>query len=201
MVSVLIADQHRLYSAALEALLRLSDGMDVVGHASSGLELGTQAQSRRPAVVVVDIVLPGLDAAIPLLQALRPAPAVLLLSGQGTIAELSQAMTWGAHGYLRKTNAPGELIEAIRTLAVGHQSFDPLLLSDVMTAPAALSRPSARELSTLLLIAAGLSNKEIASRLALSPGTVRNYVSAVILKTHARNRVDAIRIAREYAWI
>jgi two-component system response regulator DesR len=201
MVTVLIGDEHRLYSAAIEALLRQTSDLEVLGHANSGQQLQAMAARSCPDVTVVDSLLPGLDAAIPGLRAVRPVTALLLLSGSGSAAELSQAMTWGAHGYLRKSNAPAELLAGVRDLAAGHQRFDPSLLADAMSVPGMLSRPSARELSTLRLVAAGLSNKEIAGTLALSPGTVRNYVSAVIAKTNARNRVDAIRIAREYAWI
>lgn len=200
-ITVAIAEAHRLYAAGLDALLDGEPGIDVVGWAADGPELEVIGATLHPNVVIADLALPDLEDAVFRLHTQRPRSALLLLgSAEGGMVGLSQALTWRAKGYLYKDTAPDALVGAVRDLAADRQVFDPALVAAAMRRGSP-STPSARELSTLRLVADGLTSREIAVRLSLSPGTVRNYVSSVIAKTNARNRVDAVRIARERSWI
>lgn len=202
MITVAVGEAHKLYAAGLDALLCAENDIDVVGHAVDGSELEVIGATQHPHVVIADLALPGLEDAVFRLHAQRPVSALLLLgTAKAGMVGLSQALTWRAKGYLCKDTDPAALVRAVREVAGGAQVFDPALVSASMRHGAAHTAPSARELSTLRLLADGLTNREIAERMSLSPGTVRNYVSSVIAKTNARNRVDAIRIAREYSWI
>jgi two-component system response regulator DesR len=203
MTTVLLADPHQLVASAIGTVLGLESDLDIVGIVSDGREVLPIARRTTPDLVLMDAAMPGLDSILVAteLRTAFPALSVMLMTSTGSAIELQRAMGCGAHGYLRKNVTPSALVAAVRQVAAGQQIFDPGIVIDAVTRRNAAATPSARELMTLRLVAAGMSNKEVAAKLCLTPGTVRNYVSSVITKTNARNRVDAVRIAREFAWI
>ncbi|MEV4558569.1 response regulator transcription factor [Kitasatospora sp. NPDC049285] len=197
---VLLADAHHLFRCGLAALLDREEDLAVVAEAAGGEEALAAALRTRPAVAVLG--LDGQDpAAAERLRQAAPHTAVLLLvPALPRTAELRRALVEGAAGVLLKDVQAAALIAAVREVARGGRVYDPRLVLDVVrTGPG--SPLSRRELAVLGEIAEGSSVREAAAALSLSPGTVRNYVSAAIAKTRARNRVDAIRIARECGWL
>ena len=202
-IKVVLADEHPLVSAGLCALLGAQPDIEVVATVFRGNDVVDTCRRTLPALAILDARLPGLDAisaAISVRIAI-PATKVLILTPSGHPAELQVAMHAGVDGYLRKDVTPIALLDAVRRIAAGHQVLDPTVVRHAVSRRSDVIAPTASELRTLKMVAIGLSNKEIADVLCLSPGTVRNYVSSVIAKTNARNRVDAIRIARDLAWI
>ncbi len=200
-ISILLADGHHLFRAALGALLDREDDLAVVSEAAWGDDALTQAQLLRPAVAVLDLDLPGLPAldVAALMNSQLPDTGVLVLTAFARPAEVKRALAEGVDGVLLKDLPPTRLLAAIRTLATGGQVYDPALVVDaVRTQPGG---PTPRELTVLRLVAEGSSVGEVAKSLSLSQGTVRNYVSSAIARTGARNRCDAIRIARESGWL
>jgi two-component system response regulator DesR len=200
-VRVLIAEDMLLLREALVELLRLDDGIDVVAQVTGGLEIVAAAERHRPDVAVIDIDLPGMDgitAAAELGKRL-PGCRVLILTALSRPGEVRRALNAGVAGFVPKDIRPDEFVAAIRTVAAGGEVVDPAL---VMTALRAPENPlTQREMEVLRLSATGAQPLEIAERLFLTYGTVRNYLTSAVTKLGARNRIDAIRIASEAGWI
>jgi two-component system response regulator DesR len=200
-ISVLLADGHRLFRSALTALLDREADLSVVAEAAEGDDALTGALLLRPAVAVLDLDLPGrpaLDVAAAV-GAQVPETRVLLLTAFARPADVKRALADGVDGVLLKDLPPERLLGAVRTLAAGGQVYESSLLVDAVRARP--GGPTPRELVVLRLVADGCSVAEVARSLSLTQGTVRNHVSSVIARTGARNRVDAIRIARESGWL
>jgi two-component system, NarL family, response regulator DesR len=201
MIRILIAEDQSMVRGALAALLALEPDLEVVAEVSAGDQVLAAAREHRPDIALLDIEMPGMDG-IEAAAALRrelPDCTPLILTTFGRPAYLRRAIEAGAAGFLVK-DAPAErLANAIRRAAAGERVVDPEL------AAAALAdgdtRLTPREQGVLEASAAGAPISEIAERLHLSEGTVRNYLSAAIGKTGARNRVEALRIARERGWL
>ena len=200
-VRVLLADGHHLFRSGLGALLDREDDLAVVAEAPTAEAAAAEAARTRPAVAVLDPDLPGPGgpAAAALVRAGAPGTAVLLLASQPRTADVQRAVADGVPGILLKDVPPAALIAAVRELARGGRVYDPRLVVDVVRGGGVPLTP--RELTVLGHVAGGSTINEVAAALSLSPGTVRNYVSAAIAKTRARNRCDAIRIARERGWL
>jgi two-component system response regulator DesR len=186
---------------ALAALLALEPDLEVVAQVPSGDEVLSAARETRPDVALLDIEMPGMDG-IEAAAALRrdlPETVPLIVTTFGRPAYLRQAMEAGAAGFLVK-DAPSErLANAIRRAATGERVVDPELAAAALADPE--SPFTAREREVLEASAGGAPISEIAGRLFLAEGTVRNYLSAAIGKTGARNRIEAVRIAREKGWV
>lgn len=200
-ITVLLADGHRLFRSALAALLDREADLSVVAEPGCGDDALRDAQLTAPDVAVLDLDLPGLPA-LDLAAALQDGATgtrVLLLSAYARPAEVKRALADGVDGVLLKDLAPDRLLAAVRALAAGDQVYEPALLRDAVRARP--GGPTPRELAVLGLVADGFSIAEVARSLSLSQGTVRNHVSSVISRTGARNRCDAIRIARESGWL
>lgn len=201
MIRVLLAEDLHLIRGALAVLLALEDDIDVVAELERGDEIVTTALRVRPDVAVLDIELPGMDGltAAAQLWEMLPACPVLVLTGYGRPGNLRQALQAHARGFLVK-DAPAErLADGIRRVARGERVIDPELVAAALETG---DNPlSPREIAVLRETAKGAPADEIARRLHLSTGTVRNYLSSVIAKVGARNRVDAIRIARDTGWL
>jgi DNA-binding NarL/FixJ family response regulator len=204
---VLIADDHPVYRDGLASLLEPMDGIDVVGRAADGVEAVEQALARRPDVVIMDLQMPrlnGIDATRRVLAEL-PDTGVLVITMGEDESTVFTAVTAGARGYLQKGADADEVVQAIRTVHGGGVVFGASLAHRVarvfaggpINAPAAFPELSEREREILDLVAAGLSNGDIAGRLHLSPKTVRNNVSAILTKLRARDRSAMIIRARE----
>jgi two-component system response regulator DesR len=200
-IRLLLADDQELVRQALCALLALEDDFEVVASVGRGDEVVDAARAHRPDVALLDIEMPGLDglAAAAVLAAQVPDCRVVMLTTFGRAGYLRRAMEAGAAGFVVK-DAPAEVLAAaIRRVRAGERVVDPALA--VATLAAGESPLTARERDVLITARTGATVAEIAARLYLSEGTVRNYVSAAITKTGARNRVEAVRIADERGWL
>ncbi|GAA3232948.1 response regulator transcription factor [Actinocorallia longicatena] len=201
MIKVLLAEDQHVVRAALAALLDLEPDLTVVAQVATGADVLPAALVALPDVAVLDIDMPvrdGLAAAAELRERL-PGCRVLMLTGDGRPGQLRRAMEARVTGFLLKTVPPDELAAAIRTVAAGGRVVDPSLAAaawDLADNPL-----TPRELDVLRLTAGGAEAPEIAERLFLSPGTVRNNLTSIIAKLNARGRPDAVRIAREAGWL
>ncbi|MEU8637176.1 response regulator transcription factor [Amycolatopsis sp. NPDC048633] len=200
-IRLLLADDQELVRQALCALLALEDDFEVVASVGRGDEVVAAAREHRPDVALLDIEMPGLDglAAAAVLAAQVPDCRVVMLTTFGRAGYLRRAMDAGAAGFVVKDAPADVLADAIRRVRKGERVVDPALA--VATLAAGESPLTARERDVLITARTGATVAEIASRLYLSEGTVRNYVSAAITKTGARNRVEAVRIADERGWL
>jgi two-component system response regulator DesR len=200
-IRLLLADDQELVRQALCALLALEDDFEVVASVGRGDEVVGAAREHRPDVALLDIEMPGLDglAAAAVLAAQVPDCRVVMLTTFGRAGYLRRAMEAGAAGFVVKDAPADVLADAIRRVRKGERVVDPALA--VATLAAGESPLTARERDVLITARTGATIAEIASRLYLSEGTVRNYVSAAITKTGARNRVEAVRVADERGWL
>ncbi|MBO2458351.1 response regulator transcription factor [Actinomadura violacea] len=201
MSRVLIAEDMHLLREALAELLGLEDDMEVVAQVDSGARIVAEAERTRPDVAILDIDLPELDglaAAAPLAERV-PGCRVLILTALSRAGHLRRALEAGVAGFVRKDIRPDELAAAVRTVAAGGTVIDPALAATALLAPP--SPLTQRETEVLRLSATGAQPLEIAERLFLSYGTVRNYLTSSVGKLGARNRIDAVRIATEAGWI
>lgn len=206
---VLLADDHPVYRGGLQMMLESTGLVEVVGLAADGAEAVALAAELRPAVVVMDLQMPVLDGieATRRIVAARPETAVLALTMHEDEENVLAAMLAGARGYLVKGADQVQILRAITAVAAGEVIFGPALAARVATffTQLAVSRPDPdafpqltnREREVLDLIAAGLSNRQIAERLVLAPKTIRNNVSTVFAKLQVADRAEAIVRARE----
>ncbi|MGA2011734.1 MAG: response regulator transcription factor [Solirubrobacteraceae bacterium] len=201
MIRVLLAEDQHLIRGALLALIRLNHDMQVVAELSHGDQILPACIRERPDVAVLDIDLPGTDG-LTAAAALRdelPQTRVLILTGLGNPGHLVRALEAEVAGFLRKDAPPQELADAIRRVAKNQRFLDPELVATALRIGTSPLTP--RETDVLRVAAAGSTTEEIGAELYLSGPTVRNYLSNAISKLDARNRIDAIRIARDAGWI
>lgn len=201
MIRVLLAEDQRMFRTAVRRLLELEGDIDVVVEVGRGDELVAAALAARPDVAVVDIEMPaqdGISAALELRRSL-PTCRTLILTMYGRPGFVQRAMEGGASGFMLK-DAPVEVLAAaIRRCAAGEDVVDPTLAARALRAgPCPLST---REREILAACAEGLSTAEIATRVWLSEGALRNRVSEILGKLGVRNRAEAVQIARENGWL
>jgi two-component system, NarL family, response regulator DesR len=200
-IRVLLAEDQGMMRGALALLLRLESDIDVVAEVGSGDAVVPAARERRPDVALLDIEMPGmsgLDAATALRDAV-PDCRVLILTTFGRPGYLRRAMEAGARGFLVKDTPVEELAVAIRRVLAGERVVDPALAAAALSAgPNPLTD---RERDVLAAAVDGSTIADIAGRLHLSESTVRNYLSAAIGKTGARNRMEAVAAARSQGWL
>ena len=202
-IRVVLADDHQLFRQGLKALLDLERGMTVVGEASDGLEVQRIAVDQNAEVVLMDINMPivdGLSATRELIRA-RPDTGVIILSMHHEEGHVFQALRAGARGYLLKTSRVSEVAGAIRAVASGLSLLDPSVTSSVVsefkrmsskqTPEDGLGQLTETEVRILQHVAAGMSNKEIASRLSLAESTVKNRLSVLFEKIGVLDRTQA----------
>jgi DNA-binding NarL/FixJ family response regulator len=212
-VRVLIADDQRVVREGLAMLVGLIDGVAVIGTVSDGHDAVRIAGLEHPDVVLMDLRMPGMNGAeaTALIRAGHPETQVLVLTTYADDESLFPALRAGARGYLTKDASAEEIERAIRALAAGQTHLDAAiqqrLVAAVLDAPD--HRPnvepeslpdglSRREVEVLKLIAAGLSNTEIADALFVSHATVKTHVNRILSKTGARDRAQAVRYAYEH---
>jgi two-component system, NarL family, response regulator DesR len=201
MIRILIAEDQGMVRGALAALLALEPDLEVVAEVASGDEVLTAARETHPDVALLDIEMPGMDGveAAATLRRELPETAPLIVTTFGRPTYLRRAMEAGAAGFLVKDAPSDRLANAIRRAATGERVVDPELAAAALAEGE--SPLTTREREALEASADGAPISEIAGRLYLSEGTVRNYLSAAIVKTGARNRVEALRIARDKGWL
>jgi len=200
-IRVLIVEDVELTRSALAALLRQVADIQVVAEVSTGPVIVPMAEVMTPDVVIInnDLTISELGPLVARLRATMPECAVLVLTDPRKSFTARTSRRTDPPSYLIKDVSAEILVDTVRRLAAGERVID----HRIAIASLARSGPvlTNRELEVLGLAADGASVVEIASRLYLSLGTVRNYLSKVIGKTGARNRIDAIRIAREAGWL
>jgi DNA-binding NarL/FixJ family response regulator len=212
MIRVLLADDQALIRAGFRLLLSTADGIEVVGQASNGAEAVEAARRERADVVLMDIRMPGVDG----LEATRRIAADEALAGVKVIILTTfesdeyvyQAIRSGASGFLLKDAEPADLLQAVRVVARGDALLAPSvtrrLITDLVSRPErprtdgrALRGLTEREREVLSLVAAGLSNDEIAGKLFVSPLTSKTHVSRIMTKLDARDRAQLVVMAYE----
>jgi DNA-binding NarL/FixJ family response regulator len=198
---VVIADDHPVYRQGLAKVLT-SSGIDVVDEAATGLGAIEVVQRTAPDVVVMDLNMPRLSGAEATrrLTELAPATQVLVLTVSAEEEDVTEAILAGARGYVLKDDPLDEVVSGIRAVAAGESLISPRIASMLLGRireresdafahpPAPLSE---REIEVLKLVANGMSNQEIGDELFITPSTVRNHISSILMKLQVDNRVQA----------
>lgn len=198
---VLLAEDQAMVRGALVALLELDPGVRVVAQVARGDEVLAAARMHRPDVALLDIEMPGLDglAATAALTAALPECRVVVLTTFGRSGYLRRAMENGAAGFLLKDAPSSELVGALRRVVAGERVVDPGLAAQALSDG---DNPlTARERDVLRTAGDGAPVDDVARRLFLSPGTVRNHLSAAIRKTGTRTRIEAVLAAERRGWL
>ncbi len=202
-IKVLLVDDHAVVRAGLRTLLSNEPDISIVGEAKDGIEAIAKAGEVKPDVILMDIFMPrcsGLEAVLKIKQDPQ-SPRVLILTVSEREQDLFQALRLGADGYLLKSATINEVAEAIRRTFAGEGQLSPGMASRLMAEfRRKASRPelSVRELEVLELLAEGLPDAEIASKLFISVSTVRTYLHRLLEKLHLKNRVEAAAYAVRY---
>ncbi|OLL73531.1 putative two-component system response regulator [Pseudonocardia sp. Ae168_Ps1] len=201
MTRLLVADDEHLIRDAIIGLLDLEDDFDIVGRAASGDEALATALALRPDVAMLDLQLPGPDG-IEVARRLAtqlPQCRCIIVTSHARPGYLKAALAAGVCGFLPKTTSSHTLAEVVRTVAGGGRYVDPELAAEAISAGDSPLTP--RESDVLALARDGAPIDEIARRVSLSPGTVRNHLAAVITKLGTTNRHEAVQAAARRGWI
>jgi DNA-binding NarL/FixJ family response regulator len=207
---LLLVDDHALFREGLIALLCYQDDFAVVGEAEDAESALNQARALQPDIVLMDIELPGEDgvSATRRLTTEMPAVTVVILTVRDDSQTLFEAIKAGAQGYLVKNARSRELLERLRGLARGEGAISRRLaariLEEIRGEPGPLGPEealTARELEVLELVAARLSNAEIAERLVVSEHTIKNHMKSILAKLHLRNRHQAAAYGVARGWL
>ena len=216
-IRLLIADDQRLVRTGFRVIIGSAGGIDVIGEAADGVEAIERAVALQPDVVLMDIRMPRLDG----LQATRTVLSrtdarVLILTTFDSDEYVYEALRAGASGFLLKDAPAEQLIAAIRSVAAGDALIDPAVTRRLIgrftralrpvpeqdaVVPERLAALTSRELEVLRLIAAGLSNAEIAARLVVEESTVKTHVGRLLTKLDLRDRVQAVVLAYESGFV
>ena len=205
-IRILLADDHPVLRSGLEALLGLEEGLEVVGQASTGEEAVEKTRLLRPAVVVMDLAMPGIGGleATRRVLALGLGARVLVLTSQTEEEFLLPVLEAGAAGFVRKTSADTDLLTAIRAVAEGEVFLYPsatrVLLKQYKQSrepheAGPLEKLSEREREVLTLTAEGYSSAEIGKKLFLSPKTVDTYRARMMQKLGLTHRAELVHLA------
>jgi two-component system, NarL family, response regulator DesR len=200
-IRLLLADDQALVRSALAALLDLEDDFEVVAQVGRGDQVVAAAREHDPDVALLDIEMPGMDglAAAAALAHEVPSCKVIILTSFGRPGYLRRAMESAALGFVVKDVPAEQLADAVRRVMRGERVVDPALAAATLAGGA--SPLTGRERDVLVAARDGATVADIAGKLFLSEGTVRNYLSAAIAKTGVRNRVEAVRVADERGWL
>jgi DNA-binding NarL/FixJ family response regulator len=215
-IRVLIADDQRVVREGLTMVLGLLQDVDVVGAASDGAEAVALAEDLHPDIVLMDLRMPRCDGveATRLLRDREPDVKVVVLTTYSDDRSVIDALRAGARGYLTKDAGGAEIRQALRHVLDDQAVIDPAvqrhLIDAIATAPQAPGPPAPsafpdgltpREAEVLSLIAAGLSNAEIAERLVISEGTVKSHINRLLAKIGARDRAQAVAYAYQHGLV
>ncbi|HYG94006.1 MAG TPA: response regulator transcription factor [Nocardioides sp.] len=206
-VRVLVVDDQELFRRGLTMLLAVEDGIEVVGEASDGHEGMQLAVSTAPDVVLLDVRMPqqsGIEACLAIKEAV-PTAKIIMLTASDEEADLYEAVKSGASGYLLKDSSIEEVAQGIRVVADGQSLISPSMAAKLIDEFKTMSRPERstgpalkltdRELEVLRLVAKGLSNRDVAQRLAISENTVKNHVRNMLEKLQLHSRMEAVMYA------
>jgi DNA-binding NarL/FixJ family response regulator len=211
MIRVLIAEDQTLMRQGLRTILDLEDGFEVVGEARDGQEAVHQALALRPDLVLMDVQMPHMNGveATRRISAAVPQTKVIILTTFDYDEYVFDGIKSGARGYLLKDVPAAELLATLRRVHSGESIIQPSIAARMIAEFGRRHDPAAppvealteRERDVLRLLADGLSNREIAARLVLAEGTIKNHVSTILDKLHAANRTQAARMARDQGLI
>lgn len=209
-IRILLVDDQPLFRGAIAALLADQEGMEVVGEAADGISALTQAHALDPDLIVMDVEMPGMNGveATRLIKAERPSMKIVVLTVSEQDDHLLDAIRYGANGYLLKDLRPEQLFDMLRRVMCDETPLSPgiaeRLIADLrggrspaVETPATPGAPgphppiTPRELEVLMLVAEGLSNKEIGKALWITEGTVKNHVHNALEKLQLANRIQA----------
>lgn len=201
MIRLLLAEDQSMVREALAALLGLEPDIEVVAQVARGDEVLAAAREHGVDVALLDIEMPGMTGIEATAELRRDLPGikVVVVTTFGRPGYLRRAMESGADAFLVKDAPASQLAEAVRKVLAGERVIDPTLAAAALADGA--SPLTERERDVLRTAADGSTNAEIAAALHLSQGTVRNYLSMAIQKMAARNRAEAVRMAREKGWL
>lgn len=207
-VRVLVVDDQRLMRDGIASLLSIQAGIEVVGQAANGLEAVEQASQLRPDVILMDVRMPQMDGvtATAEVRRLLPACKILMLTTFDDEEYVLEALKAGASGYLLKDIPVQDLAQAVKAVHKGIYQLDPGVASKLLATMTGATKPATqppisditgREREVLRLIAQGASNREIAEKLVISEGTVKNHISNILSRLGLRDRTQAAIFARE----
>ena len=195
MIRVVLADDHRLVRDGLEKLLSAAPDVQVVGTAADGAEAVTLAESTRPDVVLMDLVMPGMDGVEATRQITSSCPEVqvVVLTSFSDRERILDALHAGAIGYLLKDVDPADLLRGIQVAARGESPLDPKAARTLLTARDQRRGPdlTRREIEVLSLVRHGLANKQIARRLGISERTVKAHLTSIFHRIGVLDRTQA----------
>jgi DNA-binding NarL/FixJ family response regulator len=207
---LLLVDDHALFREGLISLLSYQDDFTVVGEAEDSKSALEQARTLQPDIVLMDVELPGEDGvtATQRLKLEMPAVTVVMLTVHDDSQTLFEAIKAGAQGYLVKNVRSRELLEQLRGLARGEAAISRRIAARILEEIRGQTEPfgpgeelTAREMDVLELVAARLSNAEIAERLVISEHTVKNHMKSILSKLHLRNRHQAAAYGIARGWL
>jgi two-component system, NarL family, response regulator DesR len=199
-ISVVLAEDQAMVLGAFAALLRLEPDLEVLATATDGHTALAAVLEHEPDVLVTDVEMPGMTG-LDVAAALRRSgmsTRIVIVTTFGRSGYLRRALDTGVSGYVLKDAPIDQLVDVVRRVHAGERVVDPQL---AMAAWDAADPMTDRERDVLRLAADGLPNGDIATRLHLAEGTVRNYLSTVITKLGVRNRIEAARLARDRGWL
>ncbi|MCL3862150.1 DNA-binding response regulator [Actinotalea sp. K2] len=200
MTTVVLADDEVLLRKALASLLPLEGDVTVLAEAADGAEAVRATLTHRPDVLVIDLEMPGVGGleAVAEIRRVLPDQVILMLTRHARPGVLRSALKLGVQGFASKSAEPGRIASVITELHRGRRWID----QDVSAAAIVDDCPlTDREVELLRVTGDGYSVAEIATRMHLAPGTVRNYLSSAMQKTQTRTRYEAARYAREHDWL
>ncbi|MEU8761689.1 response regulator transcription factor [Streptomyces sp. NPDC048659] len=212
-VRIVLADDERMVRTALRVILDAEPGLEVVGEAATGAEAVSVVRELRPDVVLMDVRMPevdGIQATRTILAALPEPPRIVVVTTFENDAYVYEALRVGAAGFLLKRAAPEELVSAVRLVATSESLLYPAAVRGLAAeharrkppaAPVWAARLTGREAEVLRRMARGLTNAEIADGMGVGPATVKSHVAAVLAKTGARDRTQAVIAAYESGFI
>lgn len=200
MTSIVLADDETLLRKALAAILPLESDITVLAEAADGHEAVTAALEHHPDVLVLDLEMPGLDglSVIEHVREVHPEQTILMLTRHARPGVLRTALTLGVRGFVSKAAEPSHIASVIQILHNGQRWIDPDISVLAVIDDCPLTE---REIDVLRITSEGYSVAAIASKLHLTEGTVRNYLSHAMQKTQTTTRHDAARYAREHDWL
>ncbi|MEU3843995.1 response regulator transcription factor [Streptomyces sp. NPDC028635] len=211
-IRIVLADDERMVRTALHAILSAEPDLDVVGEAATGAEAVAVVRDRRPDVVLMDVRMPQIDgirATEQILATLPDPPRIVVVTTFENDSYVYDALRAGAAGFLLKRADADTLVQAVRLVARSDTLLFPSAVRTLASAhagapaapPAWVRRLTDREREVLRLMAAGLTNAEIAGRMGVGPATVKTHVASVLAKTGARDRTQAVIAAYEAGFL
>ena len=209
-IKVLLADDHTMFRQGLKEMLSTDEGIEVIGEAENGREAVTLAREKKPDVVILDVEMPVMGAAEAMerMLVLPTPPKILIVTMYDNPRLVHELLAAGASGYLVKSASLEELVAAVRAAAV-RDSSRPRGENVILAVPRGVlerakqkreEEPSRRELEVLLLVARGLSNRQIAASLSLSEATVKRHLANLYAKMKVGSRGEATRKALFEGW-